>query len=110
MSNQTQGIINQSNPHKYFTMLPNMMDDDLNPHEYRLLGHYMRVCGISGKGICWESTRTTAEITKMSASKVATTRKALAKKGYLSIASVTKETNTLRITIIDKWLENEVES
>ena len=56
-------VTNEAPPGKYFTMLLNMADDDLDPFEYRLLGHYIRVCGAGKDGSCFETTRTTAQKT-----------------------------------------------
>ena len=36
---------------RYFSMIPHIADDDLNLHEYRLYGHYVKVCGMRG-GVC----------------------------------------------------------
>jgi hypothetical protein len=66
---------------KYFTQFPNIIDDsELDPYEFRLLLHYYRV------GECWEGVRKTATICKMSTGKVASTRKALEEKGFITIA------------------------
>lgn len=87
---------------KYFHIVLNIADDDLDPYQYRLLGHYRRVCGESG--ICWEGTRTTAKICKMSVGKVSQTRKELEQLGYIAIKIEANE--TLHITVIDRWAEN----
>lgn len=97
-----QELADSGNPNKYFHILLNMADDDLDPYQYRLLGHYRRVCGESGA--CWESTRTTAKICKMSAGKVSSTRRELAECGYLNIEYRGDE--TCRITLIDRMSEN----
>lgn len=70
---------------KYFHVLPNMYDDDLDPYEYRLIGHYKRV------GISWEGTRKVAEKTKMSVGKVAKTRKALADRKLIRMEYLTRK-------------------
>ena len=89
---------------KYFTTLYNMADDDLNPYQYRLLGHYKRVCGETEDGACWESTRTTAKKCQISVGKVASTRRELEAMGYVAIE--TRGDDTLRITMIDRMAEN----
>ena len=38
-------IEDASNDHAYFCMMPNMLDDLLDPYQYRLYAHYKRVCG-----------------------------------------------------------------
>lgn len=88
---------------KYRTELPNMADDDLDPYQYRLYGHYKRVCGANG-GECYESVRTTAEKTKMSNEKVIATRQWLADNGWIHVEPRAK--GTLNITILDRWEEN----
>lgn len=88
---------------KYFTLLYNMADDDLNPYQYRLLGHYKRVCGETGK--CYESTRTTSRKCKMSTGKVAGTRRELQTMGYIAIDD-SKGDETLSITVVDRMIEN----
>jgi len=89
---------------KYFTLIYNMADDDLNPYQYRLLGHYKRVCGDSDDGACWESTRTTGKKCQMSTGKVSSTRLELQTMGYVSIEQ--RPNDTLRITLIDRMAEN----
>lgn len=89
---------------KYFTLLYNMADDDLNPYQYRLLGHYKRVCGETDDGACWESTRTTAKKCQISVGKIASTRRELEAMRYVSIE--TRGDDTLRITMIDRMAEN----
>ena len=72
-------------PNKYFHFLPNMYDDDLDPFEYRLIGHYKRV------GTSWEGVRKTAEICKMSVGKVTKTRKSLEAKGLIKVQMLTRK-------------------
>lgn len=90
---------------KYFTLLVNMADDDLDPYQYRLFGHYKRVCGESLDGACWESTRTTAEKCRMSVGKVASTRRELVELGYIEITAGTAD-QTLAITLKDLMHQN----
>lgn len=80
-----QKVRDEGRENKYFHQLPNMADDDLDPYEYRLFGHYKRVCGESEEGECWESTRTTARRCRMSTGKVTSTRRSLQTKGYIRI-------------------------
>jgi len=97
MKDENQEIKHESTEKKYFHMMLNMADDDLDPYEYRLLGHYVRLTK------CFESTRTTAEKCKMSIGKVAETRRTLQDKGYIKID---ENKTPLHITIIDRWFEN----
>lgn len=104
---QQQQVIDESNQNKYFHMMLNMADDDLGVYEYRLLGHYIRICGIHGEGACWESTRTTAKNCKMSVGKVSKTRQELQNKGYVTLITPEKhDKDTLMVKVIDRWLDN----
>lgn len=98
-------IQNNAPSNKYFHQMLNMADDDLNPYEYRLLGHYIRVCGGSGK--CWEAAKTTASICQMSKPKMLKTRKALEDRGYIRVeTSGGGRKRTTRITIVDRMMDN----
>ena len=88
---------------KYRTELPNMADDDLDPFQYRLYGHYKRVCGANG-GECRESVRTTASKCKMSMEKVISTRQWLGDNGWVRIEQDDK--GIYHIRIADRWPEN----
>lgn len=88
---------------KYFHIVLNMADDDLDPFEYRLLGHYKRVCGISGS--CYESIETTAKICKMSVAKARQTRRALKRLGYVSFNDNTNG-RPVDVDLIDRMEEN----
>lgn len=87
---------------KYFTIMLNMADDDLDPYQYRLLAHYKRVCGKNGE--CYQSTRTVAEVCQMSVGKVASVRRELETMGYIRILE--RGDTTFLITIIDRMKEN----
>lgn len=86
-------------PNKGFHCLPNSVDDELNVYQYRLLGHYKRVCGESVDGACWESAATTAERTKMSVRKVKSTRAELQCLGYINLEA--RSGDTSRVTMPD---------
>lgn len=82
----TQQLSHDESPsNKYFHFLPNMYDDDLDPFEYRLIGHYKRV------GTSWEGVRKTADTCKMSVGKVTKTRKALEAKGLIKVQMLTRK-------------------
>jgi len=87
---------------RYFHVMLNLADDMLDPYEYRLLGHYRRVCGAKNVP-CTEGTRTTAERCKMSTGKVSETRKKLAAEGWIRI---TGEGNRTVVTLVDRMSEN----
>lgn len=98
-----QQLTNNQNINKYFAMIPHMADDDLDPYEYRLYGHYIRVCGKTGT--CWESAETTAKLAKMSAGKVSECRLVLAQKGYITM-NEKPNNGGYDITIVDRMAEN----
>lgn len=85
---------------KYFHIILNMADDDLDVYEYRLLGHYIRV------GLTYEGTRTTANKTKMSVGKVVSTRNKLEEKGYITMQKPETQADTVIVTIVDRMAEN----
>lgn len=95
--------ITQAGP-SYFTMIPHMADDDLPPYAFRLYGHYRRVC--SDTGSCWEGTRRTAKVCRMSAGAVVKWRRWLADHGWVVLHDPADQHDTLKITIVDRWLEN----
>lgn len=105
---EQQSIRHESNPYKYFTMMLNMADDDLNPHEYRLLGHYVRWAGHGGSQ--QESIRQTAKVTRMGKSTVDKTRDALEAKGYIKVVKPSederKEGVATEVIVLDRWAEN----
>jgi DnaD/phage-associated family protein len=81
-----------------------MADDDLDPFEYRLLGHYIRVCGMKGNGVCRQSVRTVADVTHMSIPKVIATRNALLEKGWIRVDAAPNKVH--KVTVIDRMAEN----
>lgn len=88
---------------RYFHVMLNIADDDLDPYQYRLLGHYRRVCGDSG--VCFEMTDTTAARTRMSKAKVSTTRWELVALGYIAIHQA-DGSDAMAVTIIDRMRDN----
>lgn len=70
---------------KPYHRLPNAADDELNPYEYRLYGHYVRVCAADADGACDEDTAETAERCKMSGAKVSEVRRDLEQMGWITI-------------------------
>jgi len=89
---------------KYYHQMLNMADDDLGPFEYRLLGHYIRVCGAEDGGVCYQTVRTIAEITKMSIPKVIAARNELAKNGWIRIEARANKSHN--VTVVDRMAEN----
>jgi len=103
-SDEIQSIENDGDSHKYFHQMLNMADDDLDPYEYRLLGHYIRV------GKCKQGLARIASITRMGKAKVIETRDRLEHKGYIANIKPTIEDarkgKTVHTTVIDRWSEN----
>lgn len=102
MSDTPQRIIDKSG-HGYYHQMLNMDDDDLDVYEYRLLGHYRRVCG-EFNAPCNESTRQTAEKTHMSPAQVSDVRKRLTVLGRISLT--TGKQGVIIVEIEDLWAEN----
>lgn len=84
----------------FYARMPNMADDDLDPHEYRLYGHYRRVAG--EKGICWESAATTARKCHMGRTSVFSARAKLVEMGYITINASQGETTEIIINNVWK--------
>lgn len=91
-------ITHEATPAKYFHQMLNMADDDLNPYQYRLLGHYIRV------GECWKSVRRTAKDAKISVGMVVKTRNELVDLGYIRVQH--RDDDTCLVTVIDRMTEN----
>lgn len=106
--NEIQVIRNDGDPHRYFHQMLNMAEDDLDPFQYRLLGHYLRWAGHGGSES--EGIRETAKKTKMSIGKVRIARAELLALGYLEVKEPTpdelKEGKPTVVTVIDRWQEN----
>ena len=100
-------IEDASNDHAYFCMMPNMLDDLLDPYQYRLYAHYKRVCGESGA--CWQSTETTAKACRMSTGKVSQVKRELHEMGLIRVEERKRKHGGLPyhyIVIMDIWKEN----
>ena len=104
----TEQLIEGDGGRKYFTMLPNILDDsDLTPHAFRLLVHYYRVCG--GYNSCYEGVRVTAKRTPMSVGTVSKCRRDLEKAGWVRLRSEqykNRPSPTLVVSLTDRWKEN----
>ncbi len=105
---EMQTIQQESSPYKYFTMMLNMAEDDLNPHEYRLLAHYVRWAGHGG--VHKESVRAIAKTTQMGKTTIDKTRDKLEAKGYIKVTKPTederKEGVPTQVLVLDRWAEN----
>jgi hypothetical protein len=99
-----QTLSNDAPMHKYFTMMLNMAEDDLEPFAYRLLAHYIRWTGHGGLFV--EGVRTTAKRCKMSVVAVKKARETLQGQGYIIVVAPAIKGESTRIIINDRWLEN----
>jgi hypothetical protein len=92
---------------RYFFQMLNLADDSgLDVYEFRLLAHYRRVCGDSGRPAT-ETVRQTAEHCRMAPSQVLKARTSLADKGWLRV-QVEGPSGRQRseVLVLDRWLEN----
>ena len=96
-------IQDEAPAHKYFTMMLNIAEDDLDPFQYRLLAHYVRW---SSEGPMSEGVRTTAQKCQMSVAKVKTVRDDLVKLGYLKVTPPAKPGQATTVTVLNRWMEN----
>ncbi len=100
--------IDQSGDRKYFTQIPNCIDDmNLSPYAYRLYGHIKRVAGEDGA--CWQSQATLSEKCNMSTATISRAKRELEEEGLITIVLTRgvhggKDFHT--ITISDIWLRN----
>lgn len=104
---ETQRVREEVPDQAYFSMIPHILDEALNPYELRLYTHYRRVCGEGSRGKCYEKTATTANRTFMSHGQVVKTRQALADLGIIR-KTERKVRNLTRVdvTIVDIWQLN----
>lgn len=112
MNDIPQSVNNEADPNRFYAMIEHMADDDLDVYEYRLLGHYKRVCGVGG-GKCTEGIRTTAQKCKMSIGQVSKTRKSLVKAGWIRVKVFDRQTEAgnkvidgIAITLANRMTEN----
>ncbi len=103
----TQRVREETPDQAYFAIIPHIVDELLGPYEYRLYGHYRRVCGEGSRGRCYEKTATTAEKTGMSVGKIAQARRILEGLGMIRIHQ-RKVGNLVRtdVTLLDLWPVN----
>lgn len=94
-----------SDPKRYRTQIPNIIDDlGLDPYERALYVHYKRVCGDGNGGECFEAIRTTADKTKISLSKCWRTRTSLEERGLITVDGVKKgQKGTAIVKVVDIW-------
>lgn len=97
-------ITDSGDPRKYFTMIPNIIDDlDLSPYAFRLYVHLKRVAG--DNGTCYQTQETLAAACKMSEGSISNAKKELVAAGLISITE--EPSNAGRpnhhIEITDVW-------
>jgi len=93
-------------PRKYFTQIPNIVDDfGLDPFTFRLYSHLRRVAGETGK--CWQSTKTLADHCKMSAGRISKSKQALLDAQLIRLTEQAGPGGQHHvITIVDVWQAN----
>jgi len=107
----TQSFVSDPSERAFFAIIPHIADDDLNLYEYRLYGHYVKVCGMC-RGVCEQSVREMADKLGMGKTKLMESRDSLRAKGYIRFVRVGKasasvgESVTYAISIVSKWTEN----
>lgn len=99
MAHDEQQIVDAGDLKKYRHEIPNMADEELDPYQYRLYGHYKR------RGRCFESIRETAKATRMSPPMVIKTRNWLRDHGWITVEEQ-ENSDTLLVTVVDRWQEN----
>ena len=102
--NETQNIFTKRR-RSNFHIVPNIADDELDLYEYRLYGHYVRVCG-EQSAACSESTRATAAACGFSVGAVAQVRRRLAEKGYIRLHETAEAGGSKRVTV--ELLDDEI--
>jgi hypothetical protein len=101
-------IVDSSHDHKWFTAIPNIIDDmDLSSYGVRLYLRLKRRAGENGR--CWENTRNLAKGCKMSLSQVTKVKRELQDAGLIEISEVPGKHGhypSHSITILDIWPAN----
>lgn len=105
-----ENLINEQTPdRKYFTIIPNIVDDlNLSAAAFRLYVHLKRVAGESGK--CWQSTTTLAEHCGLSRHTVIRAKKELEAANLIEIAAKKRPDGGMpyhEIKIVDIWRHNQ---
>lgn len=99
---ETQHIQDDGALWRFFHSMLNMDDDDLDPYQYRLLGHYRRICG--AHGYCDETVAQTAKKCKIGHNKVRQIRNWLADEGYIDLERISEF--EVKITLKNRLIEN----
>jgi hypothetical protein len=100
-----QHVKDEGDLRRYYSQVPHLADDEMDPYEMRLYVHYKRVCGQGGE--CFETTESTATICHMSERKVQKTRQSLIDKKWIHAELKGKRGFArMHITLIDRWNDN----
>ena len=106
-NDELQKVVDASNERKYFTMIPNLVDDlGLSIQAFRLYFHLRRVAGEEGQ--CWQSTTTLSQACKTGRGSITRAKAELQAQGLIQI-TVEKSDRGLPhhvITIVDIWPRN----
>lgn len=102
MNTEKQHIQDDGSLWRFFHSMLNMDDDDLDPYQYRLLGHYRRICGANG--FCDETVAATSKKVKFGHNKVREVRNWLADNGYIELERVSEF--EVVITLKNRLIEN----
>lgn len=101
-------ITDEGDPRRYYTQLPNMIDDaGLSVYAFRLYSRIKRVAGDGGK--CYQSTKTLAEACNMSAGSVSNAKQELIDAGLIRLEvehDKKKGYDYHVIRIVDIWAQN----
>jgi hypothetical protein len=107
MRDTHQHVRDHGHPRKYWTQVPNLVDDsDLSPYARTVYLHYLRISGRQDS--CEETTRETAEHCCMSRSSVANARAELTCKGWIEVENLGTYGRGADqvIHLLDRWGEN----
>ncbi len=90
----------------YFSMMPHIADDELDVYEYRLYGHYRRVCGEANRP-CVEKVRGTAQKLGIALGTVVQARARLAEKGFIRLHRLRcGSVERVDVTLAEIWPRN----
>ncbi len=98
-----QSVSDKGPINKYFSMMLHIDDDDLDPFEYRLLGHYRKFCGLHGHD-CNESILQTAKAAQMNIKTAREARNHLVEKRRITL--VPTRNNIVAVVLLDCMQEN----
>ena len=86
--------------HKHITLIPTIAEDELDPFQYRVYGHLLRVCD-DNRSI--PSRYAMAKHCKMTEDDVSSALKRLNELGYIAITYCENGYDPMAISLLDKW-------